>query len=179
MGLNELRILSGRYILVEQDEDSGDPVDDEEIILDVVSGFEHGRSAEVTVHAVEDGADVADNIKINPYSISLTAVISDSKSITDQIIDQKSIDDKRDRLIKWHDEKTLVSLVGDETYIDLYIRDLSEVREAGLGNALQYSMTLQQIIIAEAATSGNAKGKQSKGSDTATDSQLSSMQGAA
>ena len=75
MGVLEKRILSGRYLLAEQESDSTELVEDSEIIIDITSAFQHSYSAEVTSHAVEQDADVTDNIKLQPFTITLSWIL--------------------------------------------------------------------------------------------------------
>ena len=54
------------------DLDTGGTVD-----FDVVTAFSQSNEAEVTRHAVEEGAPVTDNVKLNPYTLDMTVQLSD------------------------------------------------------------------------------------------------------
>jgi len=113
-------------------------------------------SSNVSTHAIEDGSDVSDHVVQNPKSIGLNIVLSDeSISITNPMsyvaafLD--TIEDRKQLLQNWMDDKTLLTYHGhDKDIDDVVIELLTIYYTAEMGNVVGLSMSLKRVVIAKA-----------------------------
>jgi len=113
-------------------------------------------SSNVSTHAIEDGSDISDHVVQNPKSISLNIVLSDeSISITNPMsyvaafLD--TIEDRKQLLQNWMDDKTLLTYHGhDKDIDDVVIESLTINHTAEMGNGVGLSMSLKRVVIAKA-----------------------------
>jgi hypothetical protein len=111
-------------------------------------------ASDVSSHAIEDGSDISDHVIQKPKVINLNIVLSDESisnttpmSYSAAFID--TIQDRKQLLQNWMDDKTILTYHGHDVDIDdVVIESLSRNHSADTGSGLGLGMTLVQINIA-------------------------------
>ena len=126
-----------------------------EVLLNVTSSYSRSWGASVTRHAVEEGAPVTDNVVKDPFSVSLSVVLSDTFDLlTLNTLYEKSVTERMEQLLTWRDESTLLFFLFDEEIENVVIKSITEKSEAALGKGKALDIELAEIRIAKAETTG-------------------------
>lgn len=170
--------------------------------FDVVESESWSASTNVTSYAVENGDSVSDHIKVNPTSVSLNATITNHTGIS--VLDPISLlriqgasdvqdvaREKLEQLEQWRKNGTLLTYVGavKDAVENCVITSISPSKSSGTGDAIELSINLQKVVIAQyvetqiglpqSAKSVNQKGqvptKSSSVSLSTNNSSISSM----
>jgi hypothetical protein len=158
MGITQLFFRKGNYLA--------------SIELDVIVNETTQASSTITSNPVENGADVNDNIIINPMTFTITGVISNSKvsllgglnTITSFADNSKPNVDAWGNLLKLQAERKPFDLETTlKTYKNIVIENLSTDQDKDTSNALFFTANLKEIIFV-----GNKVLKASDYSDSVT-----------
>jgi len=133
--------------------------------LDVSIRENHQRRSQVTRHPVEDGSEVSDHIHLQPKSVTIEGIQTDTPSglgallivpgMLDRFASTPRSVEAWQYLDKLQSEKTILDvLTGLCVYRNMVITNLNAPRSAQTGRALQFSITLEEIIIVGSATVG-------------------------
>jgi len=112
-------------------------------------------TSEVSSHAIEDGSDVSDHVIQKPKTINLNVILSDESISTMNPMSYvaaflDTIEDRKQLLQNWMDDKTLLTYHGhDIDTDDVVIENLSRNHSADTGNGLGLTITLKKLIIAK------------------------------
>lgn len=104
-----MKILNGRDRIALTD-------GDEEVELNVSLGIQHSYPVEITRHTVEKEkgmTSITDHVIPGQRDISLNVLISSSTDLLS--LNEKSVDDKLETLVRWQSQGTLVTLLGYST----------------------------------------------------------------
>jgi hypothetical protein len=132
---------------------SEDILDGPEIVFSAIMDFSNPREADITRHAVEEGAPLTDNIRIMPYSINLAIQIDEETNITN-LLQPPQLAEKRLQIIKWFEEKTLLLFWYENAYENVVLSSLNEVPSRDSFGALRFDIILSEIRIATAEITG-------------------------
>lgn len=127
--------------------------------LDCTESETHQRSAEVTEHPVEKGADIADHVKITPGRLSITGIVSDTQPILVGRRDRsanrsiKAFEAIRDML---HSRRVINVYTALQTWNDMVITGISNAVTAQTGDAVQMTIDFQEVIFATTQTTESA-----------------------
>jgi len=167
-----------------------DPETGTEIVLNVTNSFEQSWDDNVSEHAIEDGSDIGDNVNLNPFSLNLSIILTDSKSGFEYINDRLSVKEKFDQVMEWRAGKTKLNFTygktifskltkSDKIIKDLIIKSLSRKESKDLGNGIGLDMSLRELFTPSALeVVGVANvGKSGTKSDSLSDSQATALAG--
>ncbi len=128
--------------------------------FDSVESESWSSSTSVTnyaVYAVEKGQNISDHIKVNPDSITLSASITNHTSISRADIESNSLDisdnisERLKKILEWQNNGALLTYYGAiwEGVRNCVITSIGQSRNTGSGEAVELSLSLQKVIIAE------------------------------
>jgi hypothetical protein len=135
------------------------------VVLDTAVTEHHGVSVEVTKHPVEDGASVSDHRRVQPRSVTIEGVISNTpipepsapkitQSFRNQFFtSQSTYDPKRASnayldLLALANSNDLVTLITTmETYKNMTLTQLDVPRDAKTGEAVKFTASFLEIRI--------------------------------
>ncbi|PJZ49216.1 phage baseplate protein [Leptospira saintgironsiae] len=124
-----------------------------DLTLDSTISITKDRSANITSHAIEKGADITDHVADEPIGISLSAVISDADwdPLDPLAFLNKTVRERLDLLYQWMDNKEIVTFYSyDEDIENLIVESVSEEQTVDLGSGRKLSLKLKKINIVEA-----------------------------
>jgi hypothetical protein len=130
------------------------------VMLNAVTSYEEGYTSQATEHAVEEGAPITDNVFNNPMGLSISAILSDSNSVTAgaSVVNTKTVRDRVNQLLSWREQKTLLYFsYNNETHEEMILTEVKKTRSKDMGNGIALAITMKKIKIAT-ATTGNKKG---------------------
>ena len=147
----------------------GDPVTEAEAILGdlvtvVLFQFDasltenFSRSAEATKHPVEQGADITDNVRVLPQTVTINGWVSDNPiqfaaSLRTGPAPRTIAADAYETLNRIMDSKTTVRVVTSlRSFDDMILTNIDVSRDKDTGQILDATITLEQIIIATTET---------------------------
>jgi len=127
---------------------------------------EWGRSypAEVTEHAVEKGADLADHVVLGPITLSLSAVLSDEDLSILSLVGltkRVKVEERWRQLLNWRAFATRLSLSGTEIIQNVLIANIDETKSTDVGGsarALTLELRVVEIVDTEALGAATAQG---------------------
>lgn len=135
------------------------------VSLDASISETHTRNAEVTSHPVEDGADISDHIRLEPETLSIRGIVSDTpivwlatfRSPSPIVDDITTVNARVDlayaELQRVMNEGELVSVVTSlRAYENMAITGMSVRRDASTGNVLDVDLDLREVILAGTQT---------------------------
>ena len=140
-----------------------DGIDD--ILFNVVTSENITDQNDLSIHAIEDGADVTDHIISKPRTFALDIILSDETiDLTDPVASLSkftgSIKDRQEILEGWLKDKPLLTYYTfDDDIEDVAIQSLSRRRSLDTGNGIGLNLTLSHVNIAKSQTT-NVKIKQ-------------------
>jgi hypothetical protein len=119
--------------------------------IDIAVSEEHTFDAEVTAHPVEVGSDIADNVRLLPFSLALDCTVSDTpfgemqrkREATGTTIPSRDALAFLKDLRKTREPFTVVTSLG--SYVNLILRSLVIPRSADTGHALKFRATFQEV----------------------------------
>jgi hypothetical protein len=121
--------------------------------LDLILSEEESLSGRATTAPVEDGADLSDSVEIDPPVLKLTGFITNTpvKDVEGNLSTRyqdaiRTIKEIRKAKLP----VTIVSMM--EVYENMVIEELSIPRNAGIGEAVEFSMSLRQIEVKKSQT---------------------------
>jgi len=126
-----------------------------DVLFNVTKSTSEGDSNQVTQHAIEKGADVTDNVIQSPKSFSFTAILSDNdiRLSNPRGFFEDSIEDRKQTIDTWLDEKTLLTYYGHETdFENVVIESINRSKDSSVGEGLSLDMSIRQLNIVEATT---------------------------
>jgi hypothetical protein len=150
-----------------------DPTDGVQVItFDAVPSVGDDMSVTVTDHPVEDGADISDHIRDTPDKLTLDAIVSRTPIEFGPLLlleDSWRHETAWDLLSSWLKAHVLLFVsVGATTYDNMAIESLTRSRTADVGEALQVSIKLKEIIkvvASEVAAPSRPAGQEGVSSD--------------
>jgi hypothetical protein len=130
------------------------------ITLDAATSQQHDRSAEITRHRVERGADVTDHVRPGPLALTVNGVMAAAppRSVLESGFASLTGDEKRhrrawDRLQEAMDKSELCTVdTSLHVYPNMAIKGLSTPREASTGDDVVLSIQFEEVRFVEAAT---------------------------
>jgi hypothetical protein len=148
-----------------------------QITFDALVSESVQTDADITTNPVESGADVADNIVIQPLSFNVEGIISDTpvnflgtlidsveSIITGEQTERPSVK-AWEALLKLQSDKKPFTYVNNlKKYENIAIKSLSYTQDKESFNILHFTATLQEVIT---VASKNAKKEQFKDKSTA------------
>lgn len=126
-----------------------------DLVLDVVKTYTENDSSKITIHTIEDGADIADHIDDSPKSITISAIITDDDW---DILDPSgffddTIEDRFQTFEYWKTNKMLLTYYGHETDIeDVVLTNFTRNKNLDTGAGWGIDISLQQVTIASYTT---------------------------
>jgi hypothetical protein len=128
----------------------------DDLIVDIAISEEHSFENEVTDHPVESGGNVTDNTIDKPLTITITGLVSNTPlTQTGTAIPGATqaspfpADRARDKLLalkKARNPITVVDSLG--TWPNMVLEKLSIPRDAKIGDALKFTATFKELVIA-------------------------------
>lgn len=123
--------------------------------FDAVPTITYSDGAAVTEHPIEEGADVADHIRLLPKELRLEAVVTDSP-----IVFARTLSEPADRpdaayaiLLDILDEKTPVDVITTRrSYENMVLSNLSVTRTASDGDGMRFVMAFRQVRFVDTET---------------------------
>lgn len=125
--------------------------------FNVVDSVVHEFKSDITTNPVEDGIDVTDNIRIMPYKVSMSGMISNnhidetiysnvSSFITGKKKTKLPLADYFDALLMIFEEKNVVTVYTKEkVYKDMAIESIDVPKDRSTGDALFFKISFVQI----------------------------------
>lgn len=128
--------------------------DTNDVLFNVTRSRNISRSSSITEHAIEDGAPITDNKKNNTVGVSMDILLADQRDLLSigAFSKSKKIQERREQLIKWFDDATILFYIFDQVIDPVLIKDLSEAGNSGEGKGLSMAIALKKIVIAKAIT---------------------------
>ncbi len=121
------------------------------VFLDATISEEHEYNSRVTQFPVENGTVISDHIINDPIRLSISGIVSDSPIRFLSFFNRST--DAFNRLIRIHELKERITVVtGIKIYENMVMTSLNVPREVGTGQALNFSMEFQQILLASSVT---------------------------
>lgn len=111
----------------------------EEVEFSVVESENPSDSAEITEKPVEKGQDVADHVKIKPFSMSIAGIVVGDDAFQ-----------RLQKLISYYKIGQLLTYVGRNAYGNILIEQFDRVHDSTIGNGFAFTMKLKQVRIATA-----------------------------
>jgi hypothetical protein len=152
-----------------------------DVQLDVVINFTENHAIEVTQHAIQDGADITDNIdpKTEDYTIDAILTDDDYDILDPTSLTNPTIKERIDYLKLFKEYKEVLTYYGqDEDIEDVIITSMTKAKTQETGRGVRLSIGLKKINVAvaqsvEAPTvskqnSVNQKGQNPKGTNSKT-----------
>lgn len=126
--------------------------DDTSLRLDAALSQGHERSAEITQHPVEQGADVTDHVRGKPHGLSVQGFIARFPVLSpEEHPEEDRVSQAFQRLEQAVDRGERVDVQTDlKVYRSMVITGLSVTREAGNGHDLEVKLDFQEIRLATA-----------------------------
>ena len=120
-----------------------------ELDIDANLKDNHGRTAQLTKHKVEKGAEISDHITKENYTYSLDGIISEMTiEPTDGITRKASI--FYEKIKNAYDENEIVKVnTSFEDYENMMITGYSIPREASQGESIFFSLQFEEVRFAE------------------------------
>ena len=120
------------------------------LTLDASITQSHNYTAQVTVHPVEDGADVADHIRMEPVKVAVNGIVTATR-LGQQGDTSREIDawNTLEGLVQAKQPITLVTSL--RTYTNMVLVSLSTSREKSLAHAIAPQLEFQQIRVVKSA----------------------------
>jgi hypothetical protein len=150
-----------------------------DVQLDVVLNFSSNNAIEVTQHAIQDGADITDNIdpKTEDYTIDAILTDDDYDILDPTSLTNPTIKERLDYLEVFIKYKYVLTYYGQDGDIeDVIISSMSKSKTQETGRGVRLSIGLKKINVAvaqsvEAPTvtkqnSVNQKGQNPKGTNS-------------
>lgn len=152
-----------------------------DVQFDVILNFTENHAIEVTQHAIQDGADITDNIdpKTEDYTIDAILTDDDYDILDPTSLTNPTIKERIDYLKLFKEYKEVLTYYGqDEDIEDVIIYSMSKAKTQETGKGVRLSIGLKKISVAvaqsvEAPTvtkqnSVNQKGQNPKGTNGKT-----------
>lgn len=120
-------------------------------IIDATVAESHEFSSEVTEHPVENGADIADNVRAQPLRVVLDCIVSDTP--IGVVADARTSDElpssqAYDLLLDIRDAREPVSIETSlRTFDNMMLESLSIPRSPGNGHALRFTASFVQVTL--------------------------------
>lgn len=118
------------------------------IEMDVSLNEEHVFPAQITRNPVENGSQYADNIIIEPITLSMTARVSDASMIPlVPTFGSKAID-AYTALIELQSSREIISVVtGINVYQNMFLEKITVPRQSADGNSLRFELVISELLI--------------------------------
>lgn len=110
-----------------------------EVEFSVVESESPSDTAEVTEKPVEKGADVADHVKIKPFTLPIAGVVVGDDAAQ-----------KLQRLLEYYRSGQLLTYVGRNVAANMIIEQFDRAHDSKVSNGFAFSMNLKQVKIATA-----------------------------
>jgi hypothetical protein len=133
--------------------------------FDVVESEGWTSAASVTKYPVEWGVDISDHVRVNPESLSLKATITNHTGISTMnpssltrlrgLSVEDVIETKSWFLSYWRESGTALTYFGaiHEGVENLVITSLSQSKGSSTGEAVELSISMQKVIVAQSTDS--------------------------
>lgn len=123
--------------------------------LDCSETESHQRTAEVTEHPVEDGADISDHVKIIPGRLTITGIVSDMQPVLIGRRDRTpNRGNRAHELIKsfMHDRRVITVTTALQQWENMVVTGLTIPCNAGTGDSVQMTIDFQEVRFAKTST---------------------------
>lgn len=139
------------------------------IVVDATVSEEHMATCLITKNPVEDGAKITDHVTLEPVTLTVEGVISDTplgfaiigniqnlvRSVSTLFGKSSRSVDAYNRLLKLRqDRQPFKVITGLKQYKNMILSDLSVVRTKDTGNAIHFRAVMEEINIVSSATTG-------------------------
>lgn len=122
----------------------------------VVDSVVHEFKSDITSNPVEDGVDVTDNIRIMPYKVTMSGMVSGNhidtslsstfRNLIDGVSYGKTPNDYFDILVMiFESKKEITVYTKEKTYSNMAIESINVPRDAATGEALYFTISFTQI----------------------------------
>lgn len=122
----------------------------------VVDSVTHEFKSDITSNPVEDGVDVTDNIRIMPYKVSMSGMVSNNHIDTSILTQAKNLlggvqigktpNDYFDILLMiFESKKEITVYTKEKVYTDMAIESINVPRDRSTGDSLRFSIDFVQI----------------------------------
>lgn len=122
----------------------------------VVDSVVHEFKSDITSNPVEDGIDVTDNIRIMPYMVTMSGMVSNNhidtslsnqfRNFIDGATYGKTPNDYFDILVMiFESKKEITVYTKEKTYSNMAIESINVPRDATTGEALNFTISFKQI----------------------------------
>jgi len=137
--------------------------------LDCSLSENHVFSAEVTEHPVEIGGDISDNVKQNPDEVTITGIVTNYPA--QWLASLSTIPGRAETALEQlRSMKALGKLVdvvtGLREYSSMIISRVEAPRSAGVGDAVQVTVTLRNVQVVQSKTVAAPVPAQARGTAT-------------
>lgn len=142
-------IIFGRPRRVEVGEDGAGAV-----IFDASVVENHSQNATVTKYPVETGSDIADHIRVEPLSFTMTGAVSNTPiiplaSLTAQ--GDRRAENAFEKLRELQEKGALLTVTTTlRTYKNMVLTAISVPRDASRGNIVEAALTFEEMVTAKA-----------------------------
>jgi len=142
--------------------------DGTEVYLNATVEWGRNYPAEITEHAVEKGADLADHVILGPITLNLSAVLTDEDvSILEPLgqllgkTKRVTVEERWRQLLNWRAFATRLSLSGTEIVENILIANIDENKTSDVGRtarAITLELRVVDIVDTEALGAATAQG---------------------
>ncbi|MEM0173063.1 MAG: hypothetical protein QXI16_00990 [Sulfolobaceae archaeon] len=116
------------------------------VFLDATISETHEYTSRATQFPVENGTMISDHIINEPVRLAITGIVSDSPVRYFSFFNRST--DAYNRLVRIHELKERITVVtGIKVYNNMILTSLTVPRDNSTGQALNFVMEFQQIII--------------------------------
>lgn len=135
------------------------------VTLDCTVSESHADEVEITNHPVESGSTISDHIRKQPLVLELEGIITNTPVVFLASVQAESPVDLdfipcRDRVSRGYEELRRIQDAGElvdvvtslRNYSNMAIQSLGVKRDASSGNILSLSISLREVITANAST---------------------------
>lgn len=138
----------------------------EAIVMDATLSESHSHTADVTDYPVERGANISDNVRAKPVTLTVDGYVSDFPLHTNVIqqftagaFTERPTEDLRrsqnvlDKLIKLKDKGTLIIVTtGARTYQNMVVTSVQVNRDKTVINGLRLNIAMRSIELVDTQT---------------------------
>jgi len=114
------------------------------IELDVTLSEQHAYTSSITQYPIEDGAFISDHRKVEPESISLEGLITDTP-IGGRLSSDRSHEAFNDLVRLFKSQELVTVVTGLKVYDDMAITSLHVPKNSTTGQALKFSIKLVKV----------------------------------
>ncbi len=123
--------------------------------LDAALSESHNYTAQITTNPVEQGANVANHMRILPKTFKISGIVSNHPLALTQIsLNPQRAEDALGTLLLWQGDAETLTLTTTLTSYDdiaLVITSIGVTRDKERGNVVALDLTLEEVVFASSA----------------------------